>query len=114
MGLEPNRLFTYTIIIALAGLCGSTIAVLTSDIIGRRTLCYIGAALATLFNALIGAIGSKSGASGDTTDSNVVVASVILLNRVCKLGVASQCWLIGSEIGDVQMRGKLFGWGGYC
>ncbi|KAJ9647499.1 hypothetical protein H2204_000128 [Knufia peltigerae] len=111
MGLAPDRLFAYSILIPLAGLCGCIIAVLTTDTIGRRTLCYIGAALATMFGALIGSVGSKPGADNNTTDSNVVIASVILLNGVCKLGVASQCWLVGSEIGGIQMRKKLMGWG---
>lgn len=111
MGLPASRLFTYSILIALAGLCGSLLAVLTTDTLGRRTLCYIGAALATMFSALIGSIGSKPGANENTTYSNVVVASVILLNGVCKFGVSSQCWLIGSEIGGTQMRKKLMGWG---
>jgi MFS transporter, SP family, sugar:H+ symporter len=111
MGLPSDRLFSYSILIPVAGLSGCIIAVLTTDSIGRRTLCYIGAALATMFGALIGAVGSKPGANTRETDSNVVVASVILLNGVCKLGVASQCWLIGSEIGGIQMRKKLLGWG---
>ena len=87
------------------------IAVVTTDTIGRRTLCYIGAALATLFGALIGSVGSKPNADTNPTDSNVVVASVILLNFACKLGVSSQCWLIGSEIGGISMRKKLMGFG---
>lgn len=111
MGLPSNQLFSYSILIPVAGLCGCIIAVLTSDTIGRRALCCIGAAGATLFAALIGAVGSKPGANDNVTDSNVVIASVILLNGVCKLGVASQCWLIGSEIGGTRMRKKLMGYG---
>lgn len=111
MGLPSDKVFTYSILIALAGLCGCIIAMVTTDTIGRRTLCYIGAALATMFTALIGSLGSKPGTNDDTTRSNVVVASVILLNGVCKLGVASQCWLIGSEIGGIYMRKKLMGLG---
>jgi MFS transporter, SP family, sugar:H+ symporter len=111
MGLPSDQLFTYSTLIPVAGLVGCILAVMTTDTIGRRTLCYIGAALATMFNALIGAIGSKPGANDNATYSNVVVASVILLNGVCKFGVASQCWLIGSEIGGTQMRKKLMGWG---
>lgn len=111
MGLPSGQLFTYSTLIPLAGLCGCLIAVATTDTIGRRTLCYIGAALATMFGALIGAIGSRPGINDHPTSSNVVVASVILLNGVCKLGVASQCWLIGSEIGGTQMRNKLMGFG---
>lgn len=111
MGLPSNELFTYSTLIPVAGLVGCLTAVMTTDTIGRRTLCYIGAALATMFNALIGSIGSKPGANDNATYSNVVVASVILLNGVCKLGVASQCWTIGSEIGGTQMRNKLMGWG---
>ena len=111
MGLPSDQLFTYSILIPLAGLIGCIVAVMTTDTIGRRTLCYIGAALAIMFNALIGGIGSKPNANDNATYSNVVVASVVLLNGVCKLGVASQCWLIGSEIGGIQMRNKLMGWG---
>ena len=111
MGLPADQLFSYSILIPVAGLSGCIIAVLTTDTVGRRTLCYIGAALATMFGALIGGIGSKPGANENETDSNVVVASVILLNGVCKLGVASQCWLIGSEIGGTRMRKKLMGYG---
>lgn len=111
MGLPPGELFTYSMLIPLAGLVGCLIAVATTDTIGRRTLCYIGAALATMFNALIGAVGSRPGANESDRDSNVVVASIILLNGVCKLGVASQCWLIGSEIGGTHMRNKLMGFG---
>lgn len=109
MGLPSNELFTYSILIPVAGLIGCIIAVMVTDTIGRRTLCYIGALGAILFNALIGSIGSKPGANNDGTYSDIVVASVILLNGVCKLGVASQCWLIGSEIGGTQMRNKLMG-----
>ncbi|KAJ9498535.1 hypothetical protein H2202_005720 [Exophiala xenobiotica] len=111
MHLPSGQLFSYSILIPLAGLCGCIIAVLTTDTVGRRTLCCVGAALATMFAALIGSVGSKPGANDNTTDSNVVIASVILLNGVCKLGVASQCWLIGSEIGGIQMRKKLMGLG---
>lgn len=111
MGLPSSQLFTYSTLIPLAGLCGCIIAVLVTDTVGRRTLCIVGAALATMFNALIGAIGSKPGAKHNATYSNVVIASVILLNGVCKLGVASQCWLIGSEMGGTQLRNKLMGWG---
>jgi hypothetical protein len=68
----------------------------------------LGAALATMFAALIGSLGSRS--DRDTTDNNVVIASVILLNGVCKLGVASQCWIIGSEIGGTQMRKRMIAW----
>jgi MFS family permease len=111
MGLPSDQLFTYSILIPLAGLVGCLVAVATTDTIGRRTLCYIGAALATMFNALIGSIGSRPGAYETAAESNTVVASVILLNGVCKLGVASQCWLIGSEIGGTQMRNKMMGFG---
>jgi MFS family permease len=111
MHLPSGQLFSYSILIPLAGLCGCIVAVLTTDTVGRRTLCCVGAALATMFAALIGSVGSKPGANDNTTDSNIVIASVILLNGVCKLGVASQCWLIGSEIGGIQMRKKLMGLG---
>ena len=49
-------------------------------------------------------------ASSNPTKSNVVVASVILLNGACKFGVASQCYLIASEIGGTQMRKKMLAW----
>lgn len=81
---------------------------MVTDTIGRRTLCLIGALGAILFNALIGSIGSKPDANTNGTYSNVVVASVILLNGLCKLGVSSQCWLIGSEIGG-SLGHKLMG-----
>lgn len=111
MGLPSTPLFTYSILIPFFGLLGCLFALLTTDTVGRRSLCYVGAALCVMFSALIGSIGSKPHAYLDTTYSNVVVASVILLNFSCKLGVSSQCWLIGSEIGGTQMRKKLMGWG---
>jgi MFS transporter, SP family, sugar:H+ symporter len=111
MELDSTRLFTYSILIPVAGLGGCFLAILTTDTLGRRTLSYIGAALAVMFSALIGSIGSKPNANDDKTYSGVVIASVILLNGVCKYGLASQCWLIGSEIGGTQMRKKLMGWG---
>jgi SP family sugar:H+ symporter-like MFS transporter len=61
-----------------------------------------------MFSALIGSLGSRPDRSTD--QNNVVIASVILLNGVCKLGVASQCWLIGSEIGGTQMRKRMIAW----
>lgn len=94
--------------IAVAGLSGCLIATGATDLIGRRILCIIGAAFAIMFAALIGALGSSNNRSTDAT--NTVIASVILLNGVCKLGVASQCWLIGSEIGGTQMRRRMIGW----
>jgi Na+/melibiose symporter-like transporter len=100
--------FQYGILIAVAGLFGCLIAVGVSDIVGRRFLCILGAALATMFAALIGSIGPMSNRTA--SQNNVVIASVILLNGVCKLGVASQCWLIGSEIGGIQMRKRMIGW----
>jgi SP family sugar:H+ symporter-like MFS transporter len=100
--------FQYSILIAMAGLFGCLVAVATTDIIGRRWLCIIGAALAILFCALIGGIGPI--VERTAAQNNVVIASVILLNGVCKLGVASQCWLIGSEIGGIQMRKRMLGW----
>jgi MFS family permease len=92
----------------MAGLFGCLVAVATTDIIGRRYLCIIGATLAIMFSALIGGIGPLPNRTTD--QNNVVIASVILLNGVCKLGVASQCWLIGSEIGGIQMRKRMIGW----
>lgn len=92
----------------MAGLIGCLVAVGVTDIIGRRYLCIIGAGLAIMFAGLIGGIGPMNNRTAD--QNNIVVASVILLNGVCKLGVASQCWLIGSEIGGIQMRKRMIGW----
>ncbi|WVW86933.1 hypothetical protein I302_108989 [Kwoniella bestiolae CBS 10118] len=110
MGLNNEDIFTYTILIPVVGLAGCTIAVCLTDIVGRRPLTYIGAALAVLFSALIAAIGSDPSSSTDAVKSNVVVASVMLLNGVCKFGVSSQCYLVASEIGGTQMRKKMLAW----
>lgn len=48
--------------------------------------------------------------NSNPTKSNLVVASVILLNGACKFGVASQCYLIASEIGGTQLRKKMLAW----
>ena len=77
MGHPPAQQFTYSVIIPLRGLVGCLLAVLTTDILGRRTLCQIGAALATMFCALIASIGSKPNANTYPTYSNLVVASVM-------------------------------------
>lgn len=78
--------------------------------IGRRPLCYLGALGATLFSCLIATVGAQADATTNATKSNTVVASVIMLNGVCKFGVASQCYLIASEIGGTQLRKKMLAW----
>lgn len=110
MGLENNDVFTYTILVPVVGLCGCLLAIILTDIIGRRPLCAIGAALATVFACLVAAVGSKPDASSNATYSNVVVASLILLNGACKFGVSSQCYLVASEIGGTQLRKKMLAW----
>lgn len=110
MGLSVERVFNYTILIPVVGLCACTLAICLTDTIGRRPLCYIGAALATMFSCLIATIGSRPNANIDMTYSNIVIASVIMLNGACKFGVSSQCYLVASEIGGTQMRKKMLAW----
>ena len=110
IGLNTIETFTYSILIPVVGLVGCLSAVALTDVIGRRPLCYLGAAGATLFSCLIATVGSKPDASSNATKSNTVVASVILLNGACKFGVASQCYLIASEIGGTLMRKKMLAW----
>ena len=99
--------FTYTTVGQAIGLIAVVFAVTTTDIIGRRPLCIAGTALGTVFNFVGGALGSKSNTERSATQTNTVVASLILVNAMAKMGVASQAFLIGSEIGGTRMRKKV-------
>ena len=79
---------------------------LTTDIVGRRFLCILGTGLGIIFNFVGGNLGSIPASRRTTTDINTTVASLILVNAVAKLGVSSQAFLIGSEIGGTRMRKK--------
>jgi len=98
------KTFTYNIIVTLCGLIACLIAIFSNDRVGRVPLVLLSVLLTTLFNALVAGLGDINGPT--TTQRNVVIASIILINFSAKLGVSSQCYTIGSEIGGTHMRKK--------
>ncbi|PSR83417.1 general substrate transporter [Coniella lustricola] len=104
MGLG-NLSFTYSFLATLAGFVAAAIGMLFVDRIGRRPLMISGMFFAALFNFIIAGLGTKENLS--ETETNVVVASLILLNASCKYSASLCAYLITSEIGGIRMRKKI-------
>ncbi|ORY25074.1 general substrate transporter [Naematelia encephala] len=100
-----TKSFTYATIVQLVGAIGSFIAIMITDITGRRPLIITGAALLILWNCLIAGLGSSSVRT--TTSNNMVVASFILMLFSTKISWATHCFLVGSELGGTRMRRKI-------
>ncbi|KXL42300.1 hypothetical protein M433DRAFT_429307 [Acidomyces richmondensis BFW] len=100
-----SKTFTYNIIVTLAGLIACVIAIFTTDRVGRVPLCVLSMVLTTIFNCLVASVGSMQHPT--STQRNTVIASIILINFSAKIGISSQCYVIGSEIGGTRMRKKI-------
>ncbi|KAJ5100417.1 hypothetical protein N7456_006469 [Penicillium angulare] len=103
MGLG-NRSFTYSLLTQVAGFVGALISCLVTDRVGRRPLLISGMFLATFFNFLIAGLGSKADIS--TAETNMVIASLILLSASIKYSASTLAYLIAAEIGGTRMRKK--------
>ena len=99
-----TKTFTYNIIVTLAGFVACVMAILLNDRIGRRPLVLVSLCLTTLFNALVAGLGPIRGPTA--AQKNTVIASIILINFGAKIGISSQCYTIGAEIGGTRMRKK--------
>lgn len=67
----------------------SILAICVVDFTGRRLLLLVGIALATVFNAVVGGVGSKE-TIGDT-EINAIVASLVMVAIGNKIGVNPLC-----------------------
>lgn len=103
MGLG-SKSFTYSFIAQAAGVAGALIGMLIVDRVGRRPILICGLSLAALFNFLVAGVGSKPDLS--SSQINLVIASIILLNFSCKISINMLAFLITAEIGGVKMRKK--------
>ena len=98
------KTFTYTILVTLMGLIACVIAILLNDRIGRVPLVILSSLLTLLFNCLVATLAPKHNST--KTQQNLVIASIMLINFGAKIGVSSQCYTIGSELGGTRMRRK--------
>lgn len=96
--------FTYSFIAQAAGVAGALFSTLCVDKVGRRPLLISGMFLASLFNFLIAGLGKDPHPS--KAETNMVIASIILLNFSCKYSVNMLAYLITAEIGGIKMRKK--------
>lgn len=116
--------FTYNTMITGIGIFFSILAVLVCDYTGRRPLLLTGLAMAAIFNAVLGGVGS-SGAPYSSTEINTVIASITMVIVGVKISVNPLCCgcilstlgapapvsnlpsgLITAELGGVRMRKK--------
>lgn len=104
MGLVGDRSFTYSFLANVAGFVSATVGMVVVDKVGRRPLFISGMFLAAVFNFVIAGLGTKEDLS--TAETNVVVASMILLNASCRYSASLTAYLITSEIGGIRMRKK--------
>ena len=96
--------FTYNLIARILNLVFSLPVAWLYDKFGRRPLLFIGTFLSMIWLILVGALGGQD----NLTDATVrtVVASVVLLQTCCYLGLSQGCWIVGPEIGSATMRRK--------
>ncbi|RXK38375.1 hypothetical protein M231_04284 [Tremella mesenterica] len=99
------KTFTYNILVTLAGFVACVIAIFSNDRIGRVPLVVLSCGLCIIFTCLVGSLGAIK--SPTTTQQNTVIASIILINFSAKIGVSSQCYTIGAELGGTRMRKKM-------
>ena len=76
IGLQTAA-FSYTTMITAVGIVAGIVAILIVDVVGRRSILIFGLTLASLFNAITGAVGSHKTLS--QTDINTIVASLTLV-----------------------------------
>lgn len=84
VGLQAKS-FTYTTMITAISIVFSILAICLVDLTGRRPLLLVGIGLATVFNAVVGGVGSKENI-GDT-EINAIVASLVMVAIGNKIGV---------------------------
>lgn len=96
--------FTYNLIARILNLVFSLPVAWLYDKFGRRPLLFIGTFLSMIWLILVGALGGQD----NLTDATVrtVVASVVLLQTCCYLGLSQGCWIVGPEIGSATLRRK--------
>lgn len=96
--------FTYNLIARILNLVFSLPVAWLYDKFGRRPLLFIGTFLSMIWLILVGALGGQD----NLTDAIVrtVVASVVLLQTCCYLGLSQGCWIVGPEIGSATLRRK--------
>ena len=103
MGLGSNS-FTYSFLAQVAGFVSAIVACLFADKVGRRALLISGTALTAFFNFMIAGLGTKGDPT--TSETNMIIASMILLTASAKYSTNMLAYLITSEIGGVRMRKK--------
>lgn len=96
--------FTYNTMITALGIFGAIAGVMLCDSLGRRPLLLFGLALAAIFNAVVGGLGTKPKLS--SSDIHMVVASFVFVVIGNKMGVNVLCYLIASELGGTHLRKK--------
>ena len=96
--------FTYNLIARIFNLVFSLPVALAYDRFGRRPLLFIGTFLSMIWLIMVGALGGQENPTEATV--RTVVASVILLQTCCYLGLSKGCWIVGPEIGSATMRRK--------
>ena len=100
-----DRAFTYQTVQYGCSIVAVLIAQILYDRIGRRPILIAGTALQTLFMLLVAGLGTK--AHKTTSDTQGVVASLILFYPVSRFGMGNCSYLISAEMGGVDMRKKL-------
>lgn len=81
--------FTYNTMITAIGILGAIIGVMLCDVVGRRPLLLVGLALAAVFNAVVGGMGTKPHLS--SSEIHTVVASFVFVVIGNKMGVNVLC-----------------------
>ena len=96
--------FTYNLIARVLNLVFSLPVAWLYDKFGRRPLLFIGTFFAMIWLIMLGALGGQTELT--ETALQAVVASVILLQVGCYLGLSQGCWIVGPEIGSALLRRK--------
>jgi SP family sugar:H+ symporter-like MFS transporter len=99
-----NMAFTYNLIARVLNLVFSLPVAWLYDKFGRRPLLFIGTFFAMIWLIMLGALGGQTELT--ETALKAVVASVILLQVGCYLGLSQGCWIVGPEIGSALLRRK--------
>jgi len=96
--------FTYNLIARVLNLVFSLPVAWLYDKFGRRPLLFIGTFFSMIWLIMLGALGGQTELT--ETALKAVVASVILLQVGCYLGLSQGCWIVGPEIGSALLRRK--------
>jgi MFS family permease len=99
-----NMAFTYNLIARVLNLVFSLPVAWLYDKFGRRPLLFIGTFFSMIWLIMLGALGGQTVLT--ETALRAVVASVILLQVGCYLGLSQGCWIVGPEIGSALLRRK--------